>query len=48
MRLSIVTPLEIIVDEDIVSLRAEDVSGSFGILPHNAPFLAPCRSHRPF
>ncbi|KIN71917.1 ATP synthase F0F1 subunit epsilon [Sulfitobacter guttiformis] len=39
MRLSIVTPLDIIVDETIHSLRAEDASGSFGILPYHAPFL---------
>lgn len=39
MRLRIVTPLSIVVDEDIDSLRAEDASGSFGILPSHAPFL---------
>nr|WP_319387974.1 F0F1 ATP synthase subunit epsilon [uncultured Cohaesibacter sp.] len=39
MRLQIVTPLSVLVDEDIDSLRAEDVSGSFGILPGHAPFL---------
>ena len=39
MRLRIVTPLSVIVDEDIDSLRAEDASGSFGILPGHAPFL---------
>jgi F-type H+-transporting ATPase subunit epsilon len=39
MRLSIVTPLNIIVDENILSLRAQDASGSFGILPGHAPFL---------
>jgi F-type H+-transporting ATPase subunit epsilon len=39
MRLKIVTPLAIIVDEKIDSLRAEDASGSFGILAHHAPFL---------
>lgn len=39
MRLRIVTPLSIIVDEDIESLRAEDATGSFGILPGHAPFL---------
>tara|TARA_R110000824_G_scaffold311868_1_gene499012 strand:+ start:1830 stop:2240 length:411 start_codon:yes stop_codon:yes gene_type:complete len=39
MRLEIITPLSIVVDEDIESLRAEDESGSFGILPGHAPFL---------
>lgn len=39
MRLRIVTPLSVVVDEDIDSLRAEDSSGSFGILPGHAPFL---------
>ncbi|MGB4829007.1 MAG: F0F1 ATP synthase subunit epsilon [Paracoccaceae bacterium] len=39
MRLRIVTPLSVVVDEDINSLRAEDASGSFGILAGHAPFL---------
>lgn len=39
MRLQIVTPLSVVVDEDIDSLRAEDASGSFGILSGHAPFL---------
>ncbi|TWC78335.1 ATP synthase delta/epsilon subunit-like protein [Rhizobium sp. SJZ105] len=39
MRLRIVTPLSVVVDEDIDSLRAEDASGSFGILAGHAPFL---------
>jgi F-type H+-transporting ATPase subunit epsilon len=39
MRLLIVTPLSVVVDEDANSLRAEDASGSFGILPGHAPFL---------
>lgn len=39
MRLRIVTPLSIVVDEAIDSLRAEDASGNFGILPGHAPFL---------
>jgi F-type H+-transporting ATPase subunit epsilon len=39
MRLRIVTPLSVVVDEDVDSLRAEDASGSFGILPGHAPFL---------
>jgi len=39
MRLTIVTPLSIVVDESIDSLCAEDASGSFGILPGHAPFL---------
>jgi F-type H+-transporting ATPase subunit epsilon len=39
MRLSIVTPLSIVVEEEILSLRGEDYSGSFGILPGHAAFL---------
>ena len=39
MRLRIITPLAVVVDEDIESLRAEDASGSFGIFNHHAPFL---------
>ena len=40
MRLRIVTPLEIVVDEQgVTSLRAEDASGGFGILPRHADFL---------
>lgn len=39
MRLKIITPLSVVVDEDFDSLRAEDISGSFGILAGHAPFL---------
>lgn len=39
MRLRIVTPLSVVVDEKAESLRAEDASGSFGIRPGHAPFL---------
>lgn len=40
MRLRIVTPFQIVVDEDGVrALRAEDASGSFGVLPRHADFL---------
>jgi len=40
MRLSISTPLAIIVDaDDAAYLRAEDETGSFGILPGHADFL---------
>ncbi len=39
MRLRIVAPLSVVVDEDADSLRAEDASGSFGIRPGHAPFL---------
>jgi F-type H+-transporting ATPase subunit epsilon len=40
MRLRIITPLSVVVDEDgIRSLRAEDATGSFGILPGHADFL---------
>jgi len=39
MRLTVVTPLSIVVDEEVDSARAVDASGSFGILPGHAPFL---------
>ena len=40
MKLTIATPLEIIVEVDgITALRAEDATGSFGILPGHADFL---------
>jgi F-type H+-transporting ATPase subunit epsilon len=40
MRLRIITPLSLVVDEDeVLALRAEDASGSFGILPRHADFL---------
>jgi F-type H+-transporting ATPase subunit epsilon len=39
MRLRIVTPLAVIIDEDALAVRAEDDSGSFGILPGHADFL---------
>jgi F-type H+-transporting ATPase subunit epsilon len=40
MRLRVTTPLAVAVDEqDVRALRAEDASGSFGILPHHADFL---------
>jgi F-type H+-transporting ATPase subunit epsilon len=40
MRLRITTPLAVVVDEDgILSLRAEDATGGFGILPRHADFL---------
>ena len=40
MRLRITTPLSVVVDEDgILTLRAEDATGSFGILPRHADFL---------
>jgi F-type H+-transporting ATPase subunit epsilon len=40
MKLRIITPLTVIVDEDgVVALRAEDATGSFGILPQHAEFL---------
>lgn len=37
--LHIMTPLAIIVDQPVRSLRAMDASGSFGILPGHADFL---------
>lgn len=39
MNLRVVTPLEVIVDQDIDALRAEDSTGSFGILPGHADFI---------
>ncbi|WOJ91335.1 F0F1 ATP synthase subunit epsilon [Methylocapsa polymorpha] len=40
MRLSISTPLAIVIDADDVSyLRAEDETGAFGVLPGHADFL---------
>jgi F-type H+-transporting ATPase subunit epsilon len=40
MRLRIITPLSVVVDEDgVLSLRAEDASGGFGILPGHTAFL---------
>jgi F-type H+-transporting ATPase subunit epsilon len=40
MRLRITTPLAVITDEDgIVALRADDATGSFGILSGHADFL---------
>ncbi len=39
MRLQIVTPLSVVVNAQVDSLRAEDATGSFGILPGHAPFL---------
>ena len=40
MKLRIVTPLSVVVDDDdVTSLRAEDASGSFGVLSGHADFL---------
>ena len=40
MKLRIVTPLSVVVDEDsVLALRAEDASGGFGVLPRHADFL---------
>ncbi len=40
MRLRIVTPLSVVIDEEgVLTVRAEDATGSFGILPHHADFL---------
>jgi F-type H+-transporting ATPase subunit epsilon len=41
MRLLITTPTTVVIDEpDVVSLRAEDQTGSFGILDRHTDFLA--------
>ena len=40
MKLRIVTPLDMVIEADgVMALRAEDESGSFGILPGHADFL---------
>lgn len=40
MRLTVTTPLAIVVDtDDVTHLRAEDETGAFGILPGHADFL---------
>jgi F-type H+-transporting ATPase subunit epsilon len=40
LRLRIVTPLSVVIDEDgVLAVRAEDATGSFGILPRHADFL---------
>ena len=40
MRLRLVTPLSVVIDEDgVLAVRAEDATGSFGILPRHADFL---------
>jgi F-type H+-transporting ATPase subunit epsilon len=40
MRLRIITPLSVVIDEDgVLALRADDATGSFGILPRHADFL---------
>jgi F-type H+-transporting ATPase subunit epsilon len=39
VRLSVVTPQAVVVDEDVGHVRAEDESGSFGILDRHADML---------
>jgi F-type H+-transporting ATPase subunit epsilon len=40
MRLRIITPLAVVVDEaGVLAVRAEDATGGFGILPGHAEFL---------
>jgi F-type H+-transporting ATPase subunit epsilon len=40
MKLRIITPLSVVVGEGrVLALRAEDATGSFGILPRHADFL---------
>lgn len=40
MRLSVVTPLAVVIETDgVAHLRAEDETGAFGILPGHADFL---------
>ncbi len=41
MKLQIITPLAVVVDENgVLAVRAEDASGHFGILPGHAEFLS--------
>lgn len=40
MRFTVTTPLRVVIDaKDVRSLRAEDETGSFGVLPGHADFL---------
>jgi F0F1-type ATP synthase epsilon subunit len=40
MRLTVSTPLAVVVDaDDVAHLRAEDETGAFGIMPDHADFL---------
>ena len=40
MRLTVVTPLAVVVETDeVAALRAEDTTGAFGILPGHADFI---------
>lgn len=40
LRLTVATPLQLVLQQDgVASLRAEDASGDFGILPGHADFL---------
>lgn len=40
MKLTVTTPLQVVLaEEDVVSIRAEDASGGFGIQPGHADFL---------
>lgn len=39
MRLRITDPTAIVIDREVASVRAEDATGSFGILPGHADFL---------
>jgi F-type H+-transporting ATPase subunit epsilon len=40
MKLRIITPLFVVVDEEgVLALRAEDATGSFGIMPRHADFV---------
>lgn len=40
MKLLVTTPTSVVVDvSDVASIRAEDETGAFGLLPHHADFL---------
>ncbi|GBE36783.1 ATP synthase epsilon chain [bacterium BMS3Bbin07] len=38
-RFTVITPMSIILDEEVGFLRAEDSTGSFGILPNHTEFI---------
>ncbi|NOZ24646.1 MAG: hypothetical protein GXO94_00915 [Nitrospirae bacterium] len=38
-RFRVITPVSIVLDREISFLRAEDSTGSFGILPHHTEFI---------
>lgn len=41
MRLRVLTPSEVVLEQDVVHVTAEDVTGSLGIRPGHAPMVTP-------